>query len=89
MIDICVVLEDCAFYAKREQKEDEPGVWVGTSTDTFTNTCHQFRMSDEQMGAIMFIALSNLDDSSPMVKEAYRVAETQLHDWPRTCRPIP
>lgn len=84
-IQVTYVLEDVVLKCERNE-----GSWSGTSTDTMTDTVVTFGgMSDQVLGAILFLATTGGEGSNEMVTEMYALVRPITKDWPSECLPFP
>jgi hypothetical protein len=93
MLHQTLILEDCVLVATRVTEAVIPQqiqrhYWDVTASDNLTGTLHIVELTDDEMAAINYLALSG-DDSSPIALKMYETLDNVLAHWPNECRPVP
>jgi hypothetical protein len=82
-LSLSLKLEDSTIHAMRH----ETGKWVGDVTDDLSGKVQPFEMTDEQLGAVLYLGVGG--DEVTCADAVYPVAEKAIAGWPRDVRPIP
>jgi len=84
MLHVTAILCDCVLIATRIN-----GPWIGKVTDVVTGISTTFTWTDEQIGAVMALALAGETFQTSSMGQLHDLAEDAVRGIPPECQLIP